>query len=561
MNTTRSDDYYNLGSFHRPITTTSSDSQVWFDRGLAWTYAFNHKEAAKCFEQALVHDSTCAMAYWGLTFSLGPNYNKTWELFDEQDLRITLERTNEAAGLANEHASQATPLERALVTAVQVRNPLDHSKKNFEACNQAYAIAMELVYREFPDDLDVATLYADALMNLTPWKLWDLRTGEPAPGARTIEAKHVLDHALAKEGGCDHPGLLHMYIHLWEMSGTPERAVSVADRLRGMSPDAGHLRHMPSHLDILIGDYRRAIASNTEAVAADEKYLAHEGGMNFYTYYRVHDYHSLVYAAMFAGQSEVALQFCGRMEASITKKLLHMESPPMADWVESFLSTRVHVLIRFGRWDDILAQKLPEDQNLHCVTTAMLHYARGVALAATEHVEEAEQERALLHAAAKRVGPTRMTYTNKCLDLLEVGKAMLDGELEYRKRNYDVAFEHLRRAVALDDSLLYSEPWGWMLPTRHAYAALLLEQGHVETAAAAYAADLGLDGTLPRACRHPNNVWALHGYHECLTRLGRSAEACIIWQQLSLAVAVADVPVKSSCFCRGSSRSPEGCYC
>ncbi|KAF4539614.1 Tetratricopeptide repeat domain protein [Lasiodiplodia theobromae] len=561
MNTTGSDDYYDLGPFHRSVTTTTSDAQLWFDRGLLWTYAFNHKEAAKCFEQALVHDPTCAMAHWGLAYSLGPNYNKPWELFDQQDLRITLERTHQAAEQAREHAAQATPLERALVEAVQVRNPVDPSDRNFEAYNQAYAIAMQLAYRNHPDDLDVATLYADALMNLTPWQLWDLRTGEPAPGARTMEAVEVLDRALAQEGGRDHPGLLHMYIHLWEMSGTPERAVSAADRLRAMCPDAGHLRHMPSHLDILIGDYRRAIASNAEAIAADDKYLAREGGMNFYTFYRVHDYHSLIYAAMFAGQSEVALQFCERMEASIPQELLEMESPPMADWLESFLSTRVHVLIRFGSWDDILAQKLPKDQKLYCVTTAMLHYAKGVALAATGYVKEAEQERALLHAAAKRVVQTRMSYTNKCLDLLEVGKAMLDGELEYRKRNYDVAFEHLRRSIALDDSLVYSEPWGWMQPTRHAYAALLLEQGHVETAAAAYAADLGFDDTLPRARQHPNNVWALHGYHECLTRLGRSTEARIIRQQLDLAVACADVPVKSSCFCRDPTRIRDACHC
>lgn len=412
---------------------------------------------------------------------------------------------------------------------------------------------MELVYEKFQDDLDVAALYADALMNLTPWQLWDIRSGQPAPGARTMDAKNVLDRALAKDGGLAHPGLLHLYTHLMEMSAHPEAALPVADHLRGLVPDAGHLQHMPTHLDILCGNYQRAISSNLDAIRADEKFLARSGPLNFYTLYRCHDYHFCIYAAMFAGQSRVALDIVSQLEASIPEELLRVKSPPMADWLEGFLGVHLHVLIRFGLWNDIIGLELPQDQELYCVTTTMMHYAKGVALAATGKVDEAEKERGLFHEALKRVPPSRTLFNNKCVDILVVASAMLDGELEYRRGDFSVAFEHLLRSIALDDSLPYDEPWGWMQPTRHAYGALLLEQGNVEKAAAVYKADLGMDNTLPRALQHPNNVWALHGYHECLKKLGCISEASGIETKLAEALETVDVPIRSSCFCRLST--------
>ncbi|MGW6159525.1 hypothetical protein ACWFRM_41500, partial [Streptomyces sp. NPDC055144] len=187
---------------------------------------------------------------------------------------------------------------------------------------------------------------------------------------------------------------------------------------------------------------------------------------------------------------------------------------------------------------------------LYCVTTAMLHYARGVAFSATARITEAEAERELFHEAVSRVPETRMLFNNTCADILAIASAMLDGELEYRRGHYDAAFAALERSIALDDNLPYDEPWGWMQPARHAYGALLLEQGRVAEAAAVYRADLGLDDTLPRSLQHPGNVWALHGFHECLVRLGKVGEAHIVAQQLKIAVAVADVPIEASCFCR-----------
>ncbi|KAL4946007.1 hypothetical protein BDV06DRAFT_183395 [Aspergillus oleicola] len=544
------DSYFNLGNYSRTISTTTPAAQAWFNRGLIWTYAFNHEEAANCFQNAVNEDPSCAMAYWGLAYALGPNYNKPWQFFDEVELAATVKRTHQAAADAKKHAQELGSVEAAVIDAVQYRYPQNNPAADCTKWNQGYAEAMQGVYEGFPNDLDVAALYADSLMNLTPWELWDLRTGKPAPNARTLEIKDVLDRALQLPGGLKHPGLLHLYIHLMEMSGAPEKALVIADHLRGLVPDAGHLNHMPTHLDILCGEYRAAISSNSAASESDKRFVAKAGPLNFYTLYRAHNYHFRIYAAMFAGQSRVAFDTAKELEAQIPEELLRVQSPPMADWLEGFLAMKIHVLIRFGLWEEILALTLPADAELYCVTTTMIHYGRGVAFAATGKVDEAASERAIFQDRRKKVPTSRMLFNNTCTDILAIASAMLDGELEYRRGNFSSAFKHLEDSIKLDDTLPYDEPWGWMQPTRHAYGALLLEQGKVEEAAAVYAADLGIDGTLPRALQHPNNVWSLHGYHECLVRLGRDAEARIIQQQLKFAAATADISIRSSCFCR-----------
>ncbi|MFE9675621.1 hypothetical protein ACFYO5_16080 [Streptomyces sp. NPDC006259] len=543
-------EYYDLGSHRRTVTTSSAEAQRWFDRGLVWSYAFHHEEAVACFEAAVRADPDCAMAHWGIAYALGPNYNKPWEFFDDRDLARTVERTHEAVERAHRKAAHATPVERALIGALRARYPQDRPAQDCSVWNRPYADAMAAVHALASDDLDVAALYADALLNLTPWRLWDPRTGLPAEGARTREAGAVLDAALATEAGSRHPGVLHFSIHLMEMSPTPERALPAADRLRDLVPDAGHLQHMPSHLEVLCGGYRAVVSDNTRAIAADEKYAARAGAMNFYTLYRAHNHHFRIYGAMFLGRSQVALEAAARLEECLPEELLRVESPPMADWLEAFLAMRVHVLIRFGRWAEILALPEPADPRLYCMTTAMRHYARGVALSATGRVPEAEAERALFGEAAARVPATRMLFNNTCTDILAIAATMLDGELEYRKGRYEAAFAALERSIELDDNLPYDEPWGWMQPTRHAYGALLLEQGRIAEAEAVYRADLGLDDSLPRPSQHPGNVWSLHGLHECLVRLGKDGEARIVAQQLKFADALTDVPVEASCFCR-----------
>ncbi|HET8632433.1 MAG TPA: hypothetical protein VFL91_33825 [Thermomicrobiales bacterium] len=546
-------DYYDLGSHTRAISTTSPDAQRWFDRGLAWTYGFNHEEAMRCFEQAIAADPDCPMAHWGLAYAAGPNYNKPWEFFDPVDLAATTERCFRATERALALLDKASPAEQALITALGARyqaaippDPAD----DLAGWVDAYADAMRAVYRDYGDDLDIAALFAEALLNRTPWRLWDLPTGEPKEGASTDEARRVLERALEHPASRDHSGVLHMYVHLMEMSPFPERALRAADWLRGLVPDAGHLQHMSTHIDVLCGHYRDVVAWNQAAIVADRKFLAHAGAMNFYTLYRVHNYHFAMYGAMLLGQYEVARDAAAEMRRTIPDELVRVPVPPMADWLEPFVPLGLHVLIRFGKWDELIATPPPDDQDLYCVTTAMTHYARGVAFAATGRVAEAERERDLFRAALGRVPESRYFQNNPSVDVLAVAAAMLDGELEYRKGAYEAAFAHLRRAVALEDGLPYAEPWAWMQPSRHALGALLLEQGRVEEAEAVYRADLGLDGTLARACQHPDNVWSLHGYHECLVRLGKHELARTIGQRLDLAAARADVPIRSSCYCR-----------
>ncbi|KZS61566.1 tetratricopeptide repeat protein [Mycobacterium ostraviense] len=537
-------EYFDLGSYHRPIETSCAEAQLWFDRGLVWAYAFNHEEAVRCFERALALDPELAIARWGIAYAVGPNYNKAWEAFDPVDLRGSLARAGAELQLAER--GRATPVEKGLIAALWTRFPAD----DLDAGVIAYADAMASLAAAYPDDVDVQALAADALVNVTAWALWDTATGEPAAGSRVLEAKRILDAALATPAGRQHPGILHLYLHTMEMSATPEDALPAADLLRGLVPDAGHLQHMPSHIDVLCGDYRSSVTANLAAVQADRRFVSREGPLNFYSLYRAHDLHFIVYSAMLEGRLQMALQAADELAGQLTAELLSIESPPMADWLEAFVALRTHVLVRFGRWDELIAQPLPEDQGLYCTTTATIHYGRGVALAATDQLAQADAERAAFTKAYDRIPGSRYLFNNTSRDILAVAAAMLDGEIAYREARFDEAFGHLRRAVELDDRLPYDEPWGWMQPTRHSYGALLLEQGHVEKAAAVYAADLGLDPTLARPCQHPGNVWSLHGYHECLRQLGRTAEATLISQQLRLAVARADVPIRASCACR-----------
>lgn len=545
-----SEPYYDLGSYHRPIETAAPQAQVWFNRGLVWAYAFNHEEAVHCFERALEHDPDLAVARWGIAYAVGPNYNKAWEAFDPVELADALARAR--TELAAAAGGRSSAIERALIDALVVRFPTDDplDTASLTQGHLAYAEAMSAVVRTYPDDVDVQALAADALLNVTAWALWDSATGEPAPGSRVLEAKVILDTALTVPTGQSHPGILHLYIHAMEMSAHPEEALPAADLLRDLVPDAGHLQHMPSHIDVLCGDYRASVVANHAAVRADRKFVAQAGPLNFYSLYRAHDLHFVVYSAMFEGRYQIAEDAAVELAEQLTPELLAIESPPMADWLEAFVPLRVHVLVRFGRWDDLIALPVPEDPDLYCTTTATVHYGRGVAYAATGQLPPAHAEREALAATYARIPESRYLFNNTSLDILAVAVAMLDGEIAYREGRFDDAFDHLRHAIDLDDALPYDEPWGWMQPTRHAYGALLLEQGRVEEAAGVYAADLGLDHTLRRSCQHPGNVWSLHGYHECLRRLGRDEEAEIIGEQLELARARADVPVLASCACR-----------
>jgi tetratricopeptide (TPR) repeat protein len=543
-------DYYDLGAYSRRITTKSPEAQVWFDRGLNWLYGFNHAEAIKCFGKALEHDADCPMAHWGVAYATGPNYNLPWNRYDPVGKAKALAASYDATQGALAVAGRATPVERALIEALRARYPQREPVDDQRPWDKAFTAEMRKVFRAFSDDLDVGCALADAIMNETPWKMWDLDTGGVAKDAGTKEAVGLLEGLFERPASWDHPGLLHLYVHLMEMSPFPQRALRQGDRLRELMPESGHLIHMPTHLDVLCGNYRDVVVYNQKAVAVDRKYLAREGAAGIYTLYRSHNHHFIVYGAMFLGQYEPAIAAAQELIDTTPEALLRVPSPPMADFLESYLAVKQHVLVRFGKWREIIAQELPEDRDLYCTTTAMMLYAKGLAHSVLGEIPQAEKARAAFLEAKARVPESRRLHNNTIVDMLAIATEMLNGELEYRRGNFDVAFGHLRRSVELEDALPYDEPWGWMQPTRHALGALLLEQGHLAEAEAVYRADLGFDPNISRSCWHPDNVWALHGLHECLTRRGDTLEAPLVKARLDLAQARADVPVRASCLCR-----------
>src|SRR5262245_42831913 len=550
--------YFDLGPYRRKVTTSSPDAQVWFDRGLNWMFGFNHGEAIKCFQHALTLDPQCAMAHWGVSYASGPNYNLPWHLYDPHGRQMALSAAYAAMQEALLHAAKASPVEKAMIDALPQRYPQREAIEDMAPWDKAYTAAMRKVFAAYPDDLEVRAIFAESIMNETPWEMWHLRSGRPADGAGTEECMAVLEYAFANiPAAWDHPGLLHLYVHLMEMSPFPQRALRAGDQLRKIVPDSGHLIHMPTHIDVLCGHYHDVLVYNQKALSTDRRFLAYADDPGVYLIYVIHNFHFAIYGAMFLGQYTAAIAAAEELIATVPEAVLRIASPPMADFLEGYLTMKQHVLVRFGKWREIIEQRLPEDQELYASNVAMLHYAKAVAHSALGNVGEAETEKALFMAAKTRVPESRRVHNNTVVDLLGVAEEMLRGELEYRKGNYDAAFAHLRRAVELDDALPYDEPWGWMQPTRHALGALLLEQGYIDEAEAVYRSDLGLDGKLSRACQHPDNLWSLHGLHECLMRRGEKAELALISQRLELAVARAEIPIKASCFCRRKAMAAE----
>lgn len=551
---------YDLGGYSRAVTTDAPAAQLWFDRGLNWTFGFNHAEAIACFQKALAADPRCAMAHWGIAYALGPNYNMPWARYDAAGKAAALAGAFEATQAALALVGDVTAPERALIEALTARYPQAKPAADMRPWDIAFADAMRAVHQAFPRDPDIMAFTAEAIMDLTPWQMWDLRSGQPATGAGTADVRAMLEGAMRDlPGAMAHPGILHLYVHLMEMSPFPEKAFKAADVLRTLVPDAGHLVHMPTHIDILCGNFHDALHWNQAAIVADRKYLDREGVMNFYTGYRVHDYHFAVYGAMFLGQYGPALAAADELIATMPEEFLRIASPPMADFFESYLAVKQHVYVRFGKWEEIIAQDLPDDPVLYANLTAMIHYAKGVAHAALGQVEQALAEQALFRQARARVPQTRLLHNNRCQDLFAIAEEMLTGEIAYRRGNFDEAFAHLRASVAADDNLPYDEPWGWMQPTRHALGALLLEQGRVEEAEAVYREDLGLGGQLTRAQIHPDNIWALRGLMDCLKarKAEDTAEGRMLRQRLDITVARADLPVDVSCFCaRGRPALP-----
>ena len=428
------DDYFDTGAYSRPISTRSGDAQAWFDHGLAWAYGFNLEESLRCFRRAAESDPDCAMAHWGVAYAAGPYYNRQWVQLDATELPKKLEETHAAARRALSLRHRATGVERALVEAMAVRCPSDREPADFTAWTEDYAGAMRRVHREFPDDPDVCTLLADALMSRTPWKLWDLETGEPRAGASTREVRDVLERAIAEReaaGRPAHAGILHYYIHLMEMSPTPEAALRAGDELLALAHDCGHLHHMPTHIDFQCGHYQNVVSRNSAAIARNRKYFERYGALNLYSYARIHDLHFKLYGALFLGEYRAAMEAVREFEDTVPEALIRIESPPMADLLEGYYGLKLHALIRFGRWREILSDPLPSDPALYLVTTAVSHYAKTAAHAALGDVAAAEREKSLFDDAVSRVPPTRTLFNNVWRDIFpdRVGNARRGGRV------------------------------------------------------------------------------------------------------------------------------------
>ena len=553
---------FDLGAWKRDIATASPEAAAWFNLGLNWIYAYNHEEAVSCFREALLHDPDCAMAWWGIAYAGGPFYNRPWIRYTEREIAETLPLCHDAAGEARralERASNDRPVERALIEAISLRyrTRSETGHRVLNRWHREFAAGMRRVYAAHPTDPDVAALFAEAAITCTPRQLWNLETGQPNPDALTGEAISVLETAIEEieRTGIRHPGILHMYIHAMEMSPFPERALRAADMLRGLVPDGGHIEHVAAHIYVLCGDYAQAMEQCRRAVRTDDKYLAVAGPFNFYTTARCHDLHLHMYTAMFLGHYGTALGAANRICATATPELVASSYPFMASILDGYSAMRTHVHVRFGKWRELIEDEFPECPERTPIRVAMHCYGKGVAHAALGDIENAEAARARFDSHLRTIPEDAIFLSNSVRDILLVGEAMLEGELEYRKQNHDRAFEALRLAVERDDKLNFTEPWAWMHPPRHALGALLLQQGRSAEAESVYRTDLGYAGGIARCSQHPDNVWAIHGLLECVRRNGDSNEARLLEQKLRFAQARTDVAIASSCYCRFEAAS------
>jgi tetratricopeptide (TPR) repeat protein len=515
--------FANLGTFHRTVTTSSPDAQRYFDQGMRMLWAFNHDESTRSFAQAAALDAACALCYWGVALTVGPNYNLP--MMADPRAKVAWE----ALQLAQQHAPRATPVEQALISALGRRyqgpQPLDPS--NAGPVMTAYATEMRNVATKFSGDLDVQVLFAEALMNITPWKLWTL-DGKPAPG--TAEIQSVLERVLARDPA--HPGANHYFIHTVEASPNPERALASAERLRGMMPDAGHLQHMPAHIFQRVGRYADAEQSNRDGVTADVSYLGAAPPLDYYPMYLAHNYQFLAYSAAMAGRSKEALEAVTKMkDAMPIEALLAM---PGADW---YMSERYTVMIRFGMWDEVLAEPAP-DPRLQALTCGY-HFARAIALAGKGRVNEARTSLTQLEKVVAALPADAGAGLNLAKDVVGVARLVAEAAIARGSGKADDAIARLREAVTKEDQLAYDEPADWFIPARHQLGALLLAAGNVREAEAVYRADL---------VRHPKNGWALFGLAQSLRAQKKDREAAAVDREFATAWKQADVKLTASVF-------------
>jgi len=515
--------YTDLGDYHVPITTPVTLAQRYFDQGMRLLYGFNHGEAIRSFNHAAQLDPNCAMCYWGVAYAYGPHVNAGMDsaagIAAYQALHQALSRVR-----------NASPRERAYIAALAHRYAVPPIPPGDRASlDSAYAASMGEVVTRYPDDLDAATLYAEALMDKRPWNYWNKKTGEPYPGTREIVAQ--LERVLQSDPR--HPGACHYYIHAVE-AVAPEKAVPCAERLAALMPGAGHLVHMPAHIYIRVGRYADAIAANEHAVHADEVFIEGQKPQGLYPLaYYPHNHHFLAFAATLAGKSALAIAAAKRTAAT-TPAGVAKQVP----FLEPYLHYTYLTLVTFGRWDELLAMPLPPVDLAY--SRGMAQYARGVALAATRRFAEAQAALDTLKRIAK--SGTRdyaaAGWTTPGTNLQIATHALL-GEIAARRGAPEEGIAHFREAMKIEDDQLYTEPPDWYYPIRHSLAAVLLREGRAVEAERLYREDLK---------RFPENGWSLFGLAQALRAQGKSAEAADVDARFARAWAGADVTLTASRF-------------
>ncbi len=512
-----------LGDSHRKITTASADAQRYFDQGLRLLWAFNHDESTRSFAKATELDPHCAICYWGVALTVGPNYNVP--MMAEPRGRVASQAMQEAT----KNAAQASPVEQALIAALGKRypsaQPLDPS--NLGPVVTAYAEAMKSVAEQFPNDLDVQTLYAESLMNIHAWKLW-LPDGKPEQG--TAEILATLESVLKRDPR--HPGANHYYVHAMEASPHPEKAVAAAERLRDMMPAAGHLVHMPAHIMQRVGRYEDAAEANRKAASADEAYYAKTSPLDYYSMYTAHNYQFLAYSTAMEGRQAETLDAVARMRKAISDEMVL--AMPGYDWP---LTEEYAAAIRFGRWDDMLAKPAPNSK--FATAGGGYLYGRGMALAAKGRIDEAISTLSRLQHLDESVSADTPAGFNTAKDLFGVAIAELKARIADADQRPDDAVKLLRDAVAREDKLSYDEPSDWFFPARHLLGAELLKANKPADAEAVYREDLK---------QHPENGWALYGLGEALRAQHKNAEAAAVDKRFQVAWKKADITLTSSAF-------------
>ncbi|HVS64854.1 MAG TPA: hypothetical protein VMT85_15275 [Thermoanaerobaculia bacterium] len=517
------DGAHDHGDHHHPVTTSSSEAQRHFDEGMHLAWGFNHLEAARTFRAAIEADPECAMCYWGLALVLGPNINAPADPQYHDEIVAAMAK-------ARELAPQGSERERAYIEALSKRygpEPVEDRS----ALDRAYASEMRRVARRFPDDLDAGVLFAEAIMDTMPWDYWTAE-GEPKPATR--EFLDVLESVLRRDP--KHPGGNHLLIHAVEKV-RPDLGVPAAERLDVNAQATGHLVHMASHIYIRVGRYDDAVRVNERAIAEDQAYARTHEVPAEYEGYMLHNHHMLWAAACFEGRSQRALEAARYVEEHTPAALL--ADPVAGGGMQMYASFVYQHLVRFGRWDEILAEPAPETETAY--PHAVWHYARGRAFVAKGELEAAAKELAAMkeRLAAPELAGYAIWGLNPNRSVGLIGQHVLEGELAAARGEWESAISHLEEAVRREDALTYDEPPPWSYPARHSLGAVLLEAGKPAAAERVFRQDLDI---------FPRNGWSLLGLAQALEARGEQAEAKQVRADLDEAWSNADVELVGARF-------------